>query len=143
MKKFIVEKQLPISASRERVWNALTDPDLTEKYFFGCRVYSNWAVDGEISFKRRILWIFPIELRGRILEINPGSMLKYSLKNSASTTESIVTIELADNHGKTIVSVQDDVGSGEGAESRYNRSQDGWDKVLNGLKRVIEKETKG
>lgn len=120
------------------VWHALTDPDLTQKYFFGCRVYSNWMVDDIISFKRKILWVFPIELRGKILKINRGSMLQYSLKNSKSSSESIVTIELYEDTGKTVVSITDDVGQEDGVEDRYERSLKGWDKILNGLKLVVE-----
>jgi uncharacterized protein YndB with AHSA1/START domain len=140
MKEFIVQKQIAVQSSKQQVWRALTDPDLTQKYFFGCRVYSNWMVDGPITFKRRILWIFPVKLNGQILKIIRGTMLQYSLKNSRSASESLVTLLLADDTGKTIVSVTDDVGKEEGAEARYNRSVTGWDKILAGLKRVVEND---
>jgi hypothetical protein len=39
---------------------------------------------------------------------------------------------------KTILSITDDVGQGEGAEKRYSRSLKGWDKVLKGLKELVE-----
>lgn len=140
MEEFVVRKQLTVNSPREYVWHALINPELTEKYFFGCRVYSNWLVDSRILFKRMILWIFPFELSGRILKINRGSMLQYSLKNSGSTSESIVTLELEEANGRTRVSVKDDVGQGKGAESRFKRSVKGWNKILNGLKRVVENE---
>lgn len=140
MKKFVVQSQVTIEAPKLDVWQALTNPDLTERYFFGCRVYSNWLVDGTITFSRRILWIFPFQLNGRILKITPGSWLEYSLKNSKSTSESIVTISLKDDAGKTLVRVTDDVGQGSGAEHRYDRSVKGWNKILKGLKRVVENE---
>lgn len=138
MKEYIVQQQLSINATKRAVWETLTNPDLTERYFFGCRVYSNFMVDDSIIFKRMILWLFPFELKGKILEINRGTMLKYSLKNARSASESIVQIELKEDAGKTLVSVSDDVGQGAGAESRYNRSVKGWSKILNGLKRVSE-----
>lgn len=138
MEEFIVRKQIAVRAPMRHVWNALTDPDLTEKYFFGCRVYSNWMVDDTISFKRKILWIFPIELTGRILKINRGSMLQYSLKNSKSSSESVVTIELYEDSGKTVVSITDDVGQEDGAEDRYERSVKGWDKILMDLSMLLK-----
>jgi uncharacterized protein YndB with AHSA1/START domain len=139
MKEFIVQQQIDIDASKRTVWETLTNPDLTEKYFFGCRVYSNFIIDDPIIFKRMILWLFPFELKGKILEINRGTMLRYSLKNARSSSESIVQIELGEDAGRTLVSVSDDVGQGEGAEQRYNRSVKGWAKILSGLKRVAEK----
>jgi uncharacterized protein YndB with AHSA1/START domain len=122
MEEFIVRKQISVGAPMRQIWHAITDPDQTKKYFYGCRVFSNWMVDGAISFKRKILGIFPMELSGRIIKINRGSLLQYSLKNSKSSSESIVTFELYEENGKTIVSVTDDVGQGEGAENRYDRS---------------------
>lgn len=40
--------------------------------------------------------------------------------------------------GHTLVSVTDDVGEGENAAKRYQRSQKGWDKILTGLKKEVE-----
>jgi uncharacterized protein YndB with AHSA1/START domain len=36
---------IPIKANAERVWEALTDPELIRQYLFGTRVHSenNWA----------------------------------------------------------------------------------------------------
>jgi uncharacterized protein YndB with AHSA1/START domain len=144
MEEFIVRKQETVRAPIRHVWHALTDPEITKKYFYGCRVYSNWMIDGPISFKRKILGIFPVELSGKILKINRGTMIQYTLKNSKSASESIVTIELYEDNGRTIVSITDDVGQEEdGAEGRYERSLKGWDKILNGLKQVVEEELRG
>ena len=38
--------------------------------------------------------------------------------------------------GVTTLHISDDVGLGEGSEERYERSEKGWDKVLNGLKKL-------
>jgi uncharacterized protein YndB with AHSA1/START domain len=143
MEEFIIRKQISVRAPMRHVWHALTDPDLTRRYFYGCKVSSNWMADGPISFKRKILGIFPMELSGKIIRISRGSLLQYSLKNTRSSSESIVTFELYEDNGRTIVSVTDDVGQGEGAEDRYNRSVKGWDKILIGLKHVVENELNG
>lgn len=139
MEEFVVRKQVLVRAPARHVWHALTDPEQTEKYFYGCRVDSNWIVGDQIVFKRRLLWIFPFELTGKIRKINRGSMVQYSLKNSKSPTESVITLELWEQNGKTTVSVADDVGQGEGVEDRYNQSVKGWDKILNGLKQTVER----
>ena len=140
MTEFIVQKQVRINAPKLTVWLALTNPDLTQKYFYGCRVDSTFVAGDRIKFKRKILWVFPFELSGTILKVDRGNMLKYSLKNSRSASESTVSIELHDDAGKTLVYIMDDVGQEEGGEDRYTRSVKGWDKILNGLKRVSEEE---
>lgn len=143
MKDYIVRKQIAIRAGSDQVWRALTDPNITERYFFGCRVHSDWIVGSPITFTRKILWIFPFELQGTIVKVFRGKLLQYTLKNKRSSTESHVTIELYEENGKTIVSVNDDVGGeDENAAERFKRSLKGWDKILNGLKRVTEIDLK-
>lgn len=140
METYIVKKEIEISSSAQNVWQALTDPEYTQEYFFGCAVHSNWNAGDSIAFKRMILWIFPFELKGKIIRINRTLLLQYSLKNTKHSSESLVTIRLTEKNGSTIVTVTDDVGQGEGAQGRYNRSVKGWDKVLGGLKRTVEEE---
>lgn len=79
-------------------------------------------------------------MSGKILQIQPGKLLQYTLKNvdSGDDSFSTVTDELDFKNGETVLSISDDVGHGEGAEERYERSERGWDKVLKGLKKLVE-----
>jgi len=140
MESHVVRKQIQIKATPEKVWDALTDPEKTKKYFFHCKVISDWRRGSTIVFKGRLFLIIKVELKGEILEITPGKLLKYTLKNNGSseTSFSTVTDELSYANGITTLSVTDDVGTGEGAAKRYKRSQKGWDKVLKGLKELVE-----
>jgi len=81
-------------------------------------------------------------MNGTILEIEPEKLLKYNLINSDGNhpSTSTVTDQLTYENGVTRLSISDDVGQGEGAEERYERSVKGWDKVLSGLKEFVEKE---
>ena len=83
-------------------------------------------------------------MKGRILKIEPGKLLQYNLKNTSdkSSTFSTVTDTLTYKNGKTTVSITDDVGLGEGAAKRFEKSEKGWEKILKGLKEVVE-ESKG
>ena len=120
------------------VWRALTNPEMTKKYFFHCKVYSDWKAGSPITFKGRALLIKNIELKGVIVKAEPGKLLKYILQNADGESQSVVTDRLTYENGQTILSVSDDVGAGEGAEKRYQRSVRGWDKVLKGLREVME-----
>jgi uncharacterized protein YndB with AHSA1/START domain len=144
MKEHVVKKEVSINAEPSVVWDALTDPLKTKKYFFNCKVISSWKEGSPITFKGKMFFIIPIEMKGRILKIEPGKLLQYNLKNTSdkSATFSTVTDTLTYKNGKTTVSITDDVGVGEGATKRFEKSEKGWEKVLKGLKEVVE-ESKG
>ncbi|MBL0033921.1 MAG: SRPBCC domain-containing protein [Bacteroidetes bacterium] len=144
MKDFIVKKEITINATPAEVWDALTNPEKTKEYFFNCEVHSDWKKGSPIIFEGRIMLVKKIEMDGIILEIEPEKLLKYNLINSDGDhpTTSTVTDQLTYENGKTRLSISDDVGQGEGAEERYERSVKGWDKVLSGLKEFVEREDK-
>ena len=138
----IVNKSIRIKGTPAQVWDALTNPAKTREYFFNCEVISDWKVGRAITFKG-LAMSKKIELRGEILAIEPERLLKYTLKNSEdknSDTVSTVTDRLEYVNGETVVSITDDVGAGDGAEERYEKSVQGWDNILSGLKAIVEKK---
>ncbi|TSJ34901.1 SRPBCC domain-containing protein [Mucilaginibacter corticis] len=141
MKDYIVKKTVRINAPAEVVWDALTDPEKTKEYFFNCRVISNWKPGSPITFKGRMFWIIPFKIRGVIKKATPGKLLQYTLRNGKGKSTSTVTDELIEKDGKTELHITDEVGQGEGAEQRYHRSVKGWDKILKGLKELVENES--
>lgn len=141
MKEFIVEKKVNINGTPEDVWHALTDPKKTKKYFFNSKVYSDWKVGSPITFKGKMFLIINFEMSGKILEIDAPKILKYSLQNAKSSSSSIVTDELTYENGITTLQISDNVGSGKDAEKRFRKSDKGWDKILAGLKKLVEKES--
>lgn len=140
MGSYIVRKQITLDADPAEVWDALTNPEKTKKFFFHCRVFSDWKEGSPITFKGRIFLIKKIEMTGRIRKIVPGKLLQYTLANGGAGdgSSSTVTDEIRIVNGKTVLSITDDVGTGEGAQERYERSLKGWDKVLGGLKDLLE-----
>lgn len=140
MGHFVVNKYVRIKADPSTVWDALTNPSKTQKYFFNCKVYSNWKQGDTITFKGRMFFFIPIVMKGVIQQVIPGKLLKYTLKNGKGENGSVSTVTdvLSYENGDTIVSITDDVGDGDGAEKRFSRSQKGWDKILSGLKNFVE-----
>jgi uncharacterized protein YndB with AHSA1/START domain len=138
----IVKKTIDIVAEPTAVWEALTNPALTKKYFFKSKVISKWGKGDKITFKGRMFFFIKFKMTGEILEIEPEKLLKYTLKNTGDEengSSSTVTDELSYKDGITTLTITDDVGQGEGAEKRFKRSDKGWEKILKGLKKVVER----
>ena len=136
----VATAETEIRAPRSEVWRALTDPDQIEKYMFGSRVETDWKPGstivwkGEYEGKR-------YEDKGEILEVETERRLKMThfspLSGEEDAPENYHTLvyELEDDEGRTHVSLsQDNNASEEAAEhSRAN-----WEKMLSGLKEVVE-----
>lgn len=67
-----------INATKQKVWDALTKPELVKKWQYGSDVLTDWKVGSEIRF--RVEWDGKVfEQWGKILEIVPNELIKYSL----------------------------------------------------------------
>jgi uncharacterized protein YndB with AHSA1/START domain len=139
--EYIVKKSIDIKAEPAQVWDALTNPDQTKKYFFKAKVNSKWEEGSKITFEGKMFFVIKFKMTGKILAIEPQKLLKYTLHNNSDQKNksfSTVTDQLTYTNGVTTLEVTDDVGQGEGAEKRFNRSEKGWNKVLKGLKKLLE-----
>jgi uncharacterized protein YndB with AHSA1/START domain len=67
-----------INATKQKVWDALTKPELVKKWQYGSDVLTDWKVGSEIRF--RVEWDGKVfEQWGKILEIVLNELIKYSL----------------------------------------------------------------
>ena len=69
---------ITLHAPIEKVWDALTTPELVKRWQFGSDVITDWKVGSEIRFRTE--WQGQVfEQWGTILEIVPHSLIRYSL----------------------------------------------------------------
>ena len=64
-----------IRADITQVWNAITDPDLTEQYFYGTRVQSKWEPGADMTYT------YPdgtLASTGHIISIDPPHRLEFT-----------------------------------------------------------------
>ncbi|GAB4199877.1 MAG: SRPBCC domain-containing protein [Roseiflexaceae bacterium] len=61
-----------VLSTPEQVWNALTDGELTQQYYFGTRVESDWTKGSPVRYYG---YDGQIALDGEILEIEPAQRL--------------------------------------------------------------------
>jgi uncharacterized protein YndB with AHSA1/START domain len=136
----VATAETDIRAPRSKVWRALTDPDQIREYMFGSVVETDWRPGSRITWKGEYEGK-KYEDRGEILEVDPEHRLKLThfspMSGDEDAPENYHTLvyELEESDGKTHVSLsQDNNKSEEAAEhSRAN-----WEKMLSGLKEVVE-----
>jgi len=129
-----------IKTTAEKVWHALTDPEMSKKFFFGRRVESNWEVGSEFE-----MWHdegHGLDVHGVVLECDPPHRLKVSwrvdwVEELRHLPDSFVTYQidqLGDIVRLTMLEEHD-----ESLDPKYlEGGRNGWPMILNSLKSLLE-----
>jgi uncharacterized protein YndB with AHSA1/START domain len=132
-----------IHAPVQEVWDALTRPELIKQYFFGTNAVSDWKAGSPIVFKGE--WQGKsYEDHGTILKTVPNKLFSYSYWSSMSGMEDksenyvTITYELSGKGDNTTLSIiQENIPD----EKMKEHSAENWKKVMEALKKLLEKET--
>ena len=133
MSILFVEKSIEITAPVSKVWQVFTNPAMTRQ--MGGEYVSDWKVGSGFGWKGpdgKML------TTGTILQIEPEKLLKHNLLNSDSATISIITYELREENGRTILYAREDL-TNPVTDEEYSDVMNGWDAALAALKDVAEK----
>jgi uncharacterized protein YndB with AHSA1/START domain len=129
-----------ITAPREKVWDALTNPEIVKQYFFGTNLVADWKVGGMIYFRGE--WEGkPYEDKGIITAIAKNELLCYDYKSSWDTSEDIrenympIEYQLSENNGITTLAIT----QGAATQEQAHHSDENWKTVMNGMKELAEK----
>lgn len=69
---------IKINASRQKVWDTITKPELVKLWQYGSDLHTSWEIGSDIKF--RTAWEDKVfEQWGKILEVRPAEIVKYSL----------------------------------------------------------------
>ncbi len=149
-KELIIKNSITINATKSKVWDALTNPEQTKKYMFGCETVSDWKIGSSLLWKMNYEGKELIAVKGNIADIKPEKFLAYTTIDPNSVIEDIpenyltVTYSLSDENGKTILTVtQGDYATVADGEKRYNDSYnggEGWNPILVQIKKLVEEE---
>jgi len=137
--KLVVEKSVKLNADISKVWEALTNPEITNKYFFNCEAISDWQVGSPIIFKFTSDGKEVIPVKGVITSIEPNRFLEYTcvapeFENDPSK-HTTVTYKLSSEDNITNLTVT----QGEfGDEDTYKHTHESWTTVLDSLKTILE-----
>jgi uncharacterized protein YndB with AHSA1/START domain len=133
---------ITINASVDKVWDALIKPELIKKYFFGTDTHTSWKEGTPIRFTGE--WEGKkYEDKGTVLAFKPKRLISYTYWSSMSGIEDkpenyvTVTYELTEQNGSTLLEVtQENIPD----EKMKDHSEENWNKVLEGLKKLVEEE---
>ena len=126
-----------IASTVEKVWQALTDPKLTEQYWFGYRVSSDWKVGSSCMVEKD--GVPPFD-KGIVLECDPPRRLSYTwhpqFEDALHEPHSRVTFELVALERQVQLTVIHD--EFEPGSKVFEGISGGWPKVLSSLKSLLE-----
>jgi len=131
---------IEVNAPASKVWEALTNPAIVKQYFFGTNVKTDWKKGSPIIWEGE--WDGKsYQDTGKILEIDPGTSVKYNYWSSMSGTENTpentleITYDLSEKDGKTLLTVtQENIKSEEAKE----HSEQNWQSVFGKMKEMVE-----
>jgi uncharacterized protein YndB with AHSA1/START domain len=145
-----VQNSISINAPLVKVWDALTKPELTKQYMFGCETVSDWQPGSELLWKGEYEGKEMVFVKGHIVTITPPTLLVYTTIDPNSTIDDVsenylrVTYQLEAGDGQTLFTVtQGDYSVVAEGERRYNEAYnngEGWNPILVEIKKLVEKE---
>jgi len=143
-----VENKIIINARVTDVWDALTNPEKTKKYMYGCAAVSDWKKGSSLEWIGNYEGKEKIFVKGIILDIKQNRLLRYTVIDPNASYEDIpenylnVTYELAEQDGQTILSVTQDgfekVADGEKRYKEVYNNGMGWNPILEKIKELTE-----
>jgi len=133
--------KVTIDAPQADVWDALTNPAKVKEYMHGTEMSTDWKEGSPIYWRGE--WKGkPYEDKGKVLEVKPQRLLKYThwspLGGSEDKPENYHTVvyELAGDDGKTTLTLRQD--NNPSQEEAEKMAKNNWAPVLEGLKEIAE-----
>jgi uncharacterized protein YndB with AHSA1/START domain len=147
MEGLFVENAINIHAPAAKVWDALTNPNQTKKYMFGCETVSDWKQGSSLLWNMNRDGKEITAVKGVIRNIQPSKHLEYTVIDPnaglADVPENYLTVnyKLEEKNGDTILSVsQGDYNKVGDGPKRYEHAMagGGWQSILEEIKKLVE-----
>jgi uncharacterized protein YndB with AHSA1/START domain len=137
---FIAETSVTINAPAEKVWKAITTPELIAKYLYGTKVTSDWKEGGSIAYEGEYNGK-PYKDKGTITVLEPNKIFASTYWSSMGGKEdkpenyNLVTYTLTEGGDKTLVTLtQDNIATDDEKQHAITN----WNGVLAELKKTAE-----
>ncbi len=103
-----------INSPTQKVWNALTDPEIVKQYFFGTNLKTSWKVGDPITFSGEWEGKAYVD-KGTVLKIEEGKSVTYNYWSSFSGKE-----DKPENYANIVYQLED-----QGTQTKLTIQQDG------------------
>lgn len=140
-RELTTEVSITIGAPPSAVWEALTDPELVRRWFFGVETETDWA-EGSAIVHRGEYQGRPYEDRGTIVRVVPERLLVHTHWSPVSGLPDEpehyqeVTWSLAERDGGTELTVRE---VNLPSETAKDVSEQGWRAALGALRDQLER----
>lgn len=138
-KPLIVQKIVKFPTDAETLWTALTDPQYTQQYMYGCELISDWVPGNDVVWKGAADG--QVYVKGKVLEYRENEKLVFS---TAAPDKEIpenpvtVTYNLTPHKDHIILTItQGDYANMENGQEHYKNSLEGWEEVIEDLKALF------
>jgi uncharacterized protein YndB with AHSA1/START domain/DNA-binding transcriptional ArsR family regulator len=126
-----------IRTTPERLWQAITDPAMTQRYYYGTTVESDWRPGAPMTYREAD---GHATIVGEVLEVDRPRRLvttfSFPAGETASDRPSRVTWEISQMGDACLLVLTHDDFDGETAT--YRSVEHGWVPILSGLKTLLE-----
>ena len=126
-----------IETSVDKLWQALTDGDFTERYWFGVHLRSDWKIGSVFEMVRGD---GSVSDAGKVVEYDPPRRLAYTFVNLSDEYKGelpALATFVIEPHGKLVKLTLTHEGFAEGSKFLQGISQ-GWPAIPSGLKSLLE-----
>ena len=126
-----------IASTPENLWNALTDPEITQQYWSGTRIESDWKVGSKVIYRRE----GKITDEHIILEVEPFRRLSHTfhpvfIEEFRNESPSRVTFEIeAGGQVVRLTVIHDEF---EEDSEVYHACSEAWPMLISSLKTLLE-----
>ena len=143
-----IVNQIDIKAPASSLLDALTNPEMTKQYMFGCETISDWEIGSSLLWQGEYEGKKMVFVKGQIKELVPFKLLSYTVIDPNGSIPDIpenyltVTYELVQKEGSTLLTVtQGDYNKVAEGARRFEESSnggEGWNPILKAIKELIE-----
>ncbi len=139
-KELVVTKSIEINATKGKIWDALTNPEMIKTYLFGTETISDWQKGSEIIFQGEYQG-HQYKDKGVITAIKSNELLQYTYWSGFSGLEdkpenySLITYAINSLNGKTTLTFTQ---QGYPNEQAQQHSSTAWATILQQIKKIVE-----
>jgi uncharacterized protein YndB with AHSA1/START domain len=145
MDELFVKDTIEIAATAERVWRVLVEPELTQKYMFGCAAVTDWQIGSPLEWTAIVDGKPTVYVKGVVVEHERARLLRYTTFGLGMGLDDVpdnyltVTCRLTPVGDHTRLEIaQGDYARVADGESRYRHTVGSWSDVLQKMKALAE-----